>query len=188
MGNFRIEDLIERYIDLRDKYDALVIMAQVKDDRICQLNEQIDEYKMKEEEAYNCSKENYKNIAHDLGEANEKIARYKVSEIEYETKILNLEQELEEQKRKYTQLQSENAVNFLTGQDIEADLCDAKEYAETLEEEIKSLEFENEELTMTVNALEADKDRLEIENKELQFQLEETRRDADLALSMDWED
>lgn len=188
MGNFRIEDLVERYIDLRDKYDALVVMTQIKDDRICQLNEQIDEYKAKEEEAYNCSKENYKNIAHDLGEANEKIVRYEVAELDYQTKILNLEHELEEQKKKYTELQSQNAANVLTGQDMEADLYDAQEFAETLEEEIKGLEFENEELTMTINALEADKDRLERENKELQFQLEETRREADLAWSIGQED
>lgn len=171
MSNFRIEDLVERYIDLRDKYDALVVMAQIKDDRICQLNEQVDEYKMKEEEASNRNEENYKNIIHDLSEANENLAR------------------------KYTQLQSQNAANVLTGQDIEADLRDAKEYAETLEEELKSLEFENEELTMTINALEIDKDRLERENKELQFeleetrtQLEETRREADLAWSIGQED
>ena len=188
MGNFRIEDLIEKYINLRDKYDTFVGIVQDKDDRIRELSEQVHEYKMKEEETYKCSKENYKNIAHDLGEANEKIARYKVAEIDYKTKILNLEQELEEQKKKYTELQSQNAANVLTGQDMEVDLCDAREYAASLEEEIKGLEFENEDLTMTINALEADKDRLERENKELQFQLEETRREADLAWSIGQED
>lgn len=188
MGNFRIEDLIEKYIDLRDKFDALAIMAQVKDDRINQLKEQVDEYKMREEETYNCSKENYKNIAQDLGEANEKIFKFNAREAKYIDKIKNLEQELDEQKKKYTELQSQNAANVLTGQDMEADLYDAREYAETLEEEIKGLEFENEDLTMTINALEADKDRLERENKELQFQLEETRREADLAWSIGTEE
>ena len=182
MGNFRIEDLVERYIDLRDKYDALVVMAQIKDDRICQLNEQVDEYKMKEEEASNCSGKHYINIIHDLG------AKYKASEITYKTKISNLEQELEEQKEKYAQLQSQNAANVLTGKDTEADLCDAQKYAETLEEEIKSLEIENEDLAMTIRALEADKDRLERENKELQFQLEEAQKETDLAWSIGTED
>ena len=56
MGNFRIEDLIEKYINLRDKYDTFVGIVQDKDDRIRELSEQVHEYKMKEEETYKCSK------------------------------------------------------------------------------------------------------------------------------------